>query len=87
MKYLLYFIAATFTIACSETTRQDKIADIDIDSLSNGIQITVTENKDTHVLITKTDTLNRKKTIEETRPYKKSFAPDTLIVQPAPAKR
>ncbi len=87
MKYLLLFIAAVFTIACSETTPQDKTADIDIDSLSDGIQITVTENKDTHVLITTTDTLNRRKTTEETRLYKKSFVPDTLIVQQAPAKK
>jgi len=87
MKYLLFIIATICISACGENTSQNKTAKIDEASLTDGIQITVTENKDTHVLITKTDSLNRKKTNEEIRPYKKSFAADTLIVPTLPAKK
>ena len=71
MKYLLFFIAPICIIACSETTSKSKTASIDTATLTEGIQITVTKNKDTQILLTKTNTLSGKKTIEEIRPYKK----------------
>ena len=87
MKHQLFFFLLFCIIACNENAQQNEKANIDNDSLADGIQITVTKNKDTQILITKTDTLNGKKTIEEIRPYKKTNAPDTFIVSPASPKK
>ena len=87
MKHQLFFIVIICTLASCENTTQNKTTNIDNATLPEGIQITVTKNKDTQILITKTDTLNGKKTIEEIRPYKKTDAPDTFIVSPASPKK
>ena len=87
MKHQLFFIVIICTIACSETTSKSKSASIDTAASTEGIQITITKNKDTQISITKTDTHNQKKTTEEIRPYNKSSSPDTLIIPKASAKK
>ncbi|MGZ8558055.1 MAG: right-handed parallel beta-helix repeat-containing protein [Chitinophagaceae bacterium] len=80
MKHQLFFIVIICILASCENTTPNKTTNIDNATLPEGIQITVAKNKDTQILITKTDTLNSKKTIEEIRPYIKTNARDTFIV-------
>lgn len=80
MKYLAILFLVTCIIACGENSVPDHTGSEEDTLLMDGLQITVNENKDTHVLIVRTDTLNHKETIEEIRPYKRSSGKDTLII-------
>lgn len=48
-----------------------------MEAVTNGKMITVRENKDTLILTTKTDSLNKQVSTEEIKPYKKQLTKDT----------
>src|SRR5687767_13707446 len=71
MKFLLLFFYITCLNACNDTSSHKGNK---MEAVTNGKMITVRENKDTLILTTKTDSLNKQVSTEEIKPYKKQLA-------------
>ena len=74
MKFLILFFCITGLNACNHTSSHKGNK---MEAVTNGKMITVRENKDTLILTTKTDSLNKQVSTEEIKPYKKQLTKDT----------
>jgi parallel beta-helix repeat protein len=75
MKYLLFFFGISSIYACDQIFRQKRNK---TEPLADESPITIKKNKDTLILTTKTDNLNKQATAEEIKPYKKQPATVTV---------
>ena len=77
MKYLLLFFSIISIYACDQASSQKSNKP---EALTDGMMISIMENKDTLILTTKTDSLNQQFTTEEIKPYKKQLVTDSTLL-------